>query len=180
MDQVATPRPLPLPAATAQNAGSFNMNGYSETIGAIQSQGPGDGVIEAAGSVGGPGFTLTIGTTRTSTTLGYTGTGTYSFSGWIRDGNVGPSEPYQGRRLHANPCQPQHLHRGHDPQRRLLRAVYLANGGGASSIGASTNNAANLVFNGGDLQYTGGRPAPTASSRSAPAAARSMPPAQAG
>jgi autotransporter-associated beta strand protein len=32
----------------------------------------------------------------------------------------------------------------------------LAAGGTASSIGASTNTAANLVFNGGTLQYTGG------------------------
>ena len=32
----------------------------------------------------------------------------------------------------------------------------LANGGSASDIGAAANSAANLVFNGGTLQYTGG------------------------
>jgi fibronectin-binding autotransporter adhesin len=38
----------------------------------------------------------------------------------------------------------------------VLRANTLANGGAASSIGASTNAAANLVLGGGTLQYTGG------------------------
>ncbi|CAN5834178.1 autotransporter-associated beta strand repeat-containing protein [soil metagenome] len=37
----------------------------------------------------------------------------------------------------------------------ILQATSLANGGTASSIGASTNAASNLVFNGGTLQYTG-------------------------
>ena len=37
----------------------------------------------------------------------------------------------------------------------ILSANTMANGGAASSIGASTNAAANLVFNGGTLQYTG-------------------------
>ncbi|MEZ0255746.1 MAG: autotransporter-associated beta strand repeat-containing protein [Chthoniobacter sp.] len=37
----------------------------------------------------------------------------------------------------------------------VLRATNLANGGVASSIGASSNAASNLVFNGGTLQYIG-------------------------
>ena len=38
----------------------------------------------------------------------------------------------------------------------ILRVTNLANGGVASGIGASSNAAANLVFNGGTLQYNGG------------------------
>ena len=38
----------------------------------------------------------------------------------------------------------------------VLKVSSLANGGSASSIGASTNAASNLVLNGGTLQYTGG------------------------
>ena len=38
----------------------------------------------------------------------------------------------------------------------LLQVGSLANGGSDSDIGAAANSAANLVFNGGDLQYTGG------------------------
>ena len=38
----------------------------------------------------------------------------------------------------------------------VLSAATLANGGVASGIGQSTNAAANLVINGGSLQYTGG------------------------
>ena len=38
----------------------------------------------------------------------------------------------------------------------VLVATNLANGGSPSSIGASTNNAANLVIDGGTLQYIGG------------------------
>jgi fibronectin-binding autotransporter adhesin len=37
----------------------------------------------------------------------------------------------------------------------LLSVGALANGGSASDIGAAANNATNLVFNGGTLQYTG-------------------------
>ncbi|MCV5919395.1 hypothetical protein OFN60_38800, partial [Escherichia coli] len=37
-----------------------------------------------------------------------------------------------------------------------LRVTNLANGGVASAIGASSNAAANLVFNNGILQYNGG------------------------
>jgi autotransporter-associated beta strand protein len=39
--------------------------------------------------------------------------------------------------------------------RVILQANVLADGGSPSSIGASSNSAANLVFNGGTLQYTG-------------------------
>jgi autotransporter-associated beta strand protein len=39
--------------------------------------------------------------------------------------------------------------------RVILQANVLANGGSPSSIGASSNAASNLVFNGGTLQYTG-------------------------
>ena len=42
----------------------------------------------------------------------------------------------------------------------ILNAASLANGGTSSSIGSSTNVAANLVFGGGTLQYTGS-PAPS-------------------
>jgi fibronectin-binding autotransporter adhesin len=38
----------------------------------------------------------------------------------------------------------------------ILGVKILADGGSASSVGASTNAAANLVLNGGTLQYTGG------------------------
>jgi fibronectin-binding autotransporter adhesin len=38
----------------------------------------------------------------------------------------------------------------------VLKITSLANGGSASSIGASTNNSSNLVINGGTLTYTGG------------------------
>src|SRR5262249_17953112 len=37
----------------------------------------------------------------------------------------------------------------------VLAVTTLANGGVSSSIGASSNAASNLVFNGGTLQYTG-------------------------
>src|SRR5208337_5569410 len=38
----------------------------------------------------------------------------------------------------------------------ILSIAKLANGGSASSIGASTNDPGNLVLAGGTLQYTGG------------------------
>ncbi len=38
----------------------------------------------------------------------------------------------------------------------VLSVAAMANGGGTSNLGASTNDATNLVLNGGTLQYTGG------------------------
>ena len=66
----------------------------------------------------------------------------------------------QGRQRSARSRGSQYLHRPDVRRGRILSVGTLANGGATSSIGQSTNAAANLTFyNGGILQYTG----PTAS-----------------
>ena len=160
-DQIADTATITFGGGDGPDAGSFNLNGYSETIGAVQSQGPGDGIIEAGGNTGGAVSTLTIGTTNlaTSAATGYTGTGTYTFSGWIRDGSSGTLSVTKAGNYTQIFASPNTYSGTTALNGGILSVNYLANGGSASSIGGSTNAAANLVFGGGDLQYTG----PTAS-----------------
>ena len=127
------------------DAGDFELKGMSETIAGIQSIMTGDGLIENQAS------------TSSTLTLSASNGKTYAFSGLIRDGasgklaivisgSSGSMQVFSGSETYTGFTA---LSGG------VLSTNLLANGGVASSIGASTNVAANLVFDGGTLQYTG-------------------------
>ena len=74
--QIASTSVITFAGGTGYDAGIFQLYGASQTIGAIQSQGPGDGIVENANP----------NTSSTLTLDDNTPTDTYSFSGLLRDG----------------------------------------------------------------------------------------------
>ncbi|HLF38970.1 MAG TPA: autotransporter-associated beta strand repeat-containing protein, partial [Burkholderiales bacterium] len=124
-------------AVTVAAGATFELATFTETIGSLA----GAGTVNKAGA---GTDTLTAGGDNTSTTfsgviqnaagalnLTKSGTGTFTLSG---------ANTYNGvTRINAG----------------VLSTSLLADGGVASSIGASTNAAANLALAGGTLQYTG-------------------------
>lgn len=96
-----------------------------------------------------------------SNSFGFAGTGDVEFTGIIRDFD-GPSDnPAENIRLSGSGVfqfsNPASTYTGETriSDSRILEVVKLSDGGEASSIGQSTNDAANLYFEGGTLRYTG-------------------------
>ena len=144
-DQIANSSLITFAGGNSTDGGIFQLYSYSETIGAIQSQGPGDGVIEN-GNTG----------TSTLTLADSTSSDTYTFSGLLRDGPGGTLALVKNGTYTQVLACPNFYTGATTLSGGILSTSLLANGGVASNIGASTNVAANLVFNGGTLQYTGG------------------------
>ena len=144
-NQIADSSLITFAGGNSTEAGIFQLYSYNETIGAIQSQGPGDGVIEN-GNTG----------TSTLTLADSTSSDTYTFSGLLRDGPGGTLALVKNGAYTQVLVSPNFYTGATTLSGGTLSTSLLANGGVASNIGASTNVAANLVFNGGALQYTGG------------------------
>ena len=130
------------PTVTVALAGTLNLHGFSYAFASLA----GAGLVQNANAVP---VTLTLGATNASTTfsgvladgagggalsLVKTGNGTFTLSG--------SASSYTGSTTVSG---------------GILSVSTLANGGANSSIGASSNAAANLVLQGGgSLSYTGG------------------------
>jgi fibronectin-binding autotransporter adhesin len=112
----------------------FDVNGKTDTVGSLT------GVAGSTISLG--AGALTSGGSNSITTFAgtITGTGTLTQSGTGKLTLTG-ANTYSGATSITG---------------GVLSVSTLANGGANSNIGASTNAAANLVLNGGTLQYTGG------------------------
>ncbi len=122
--------------------------------------------LTGGGNVG-PAFsnavTLTVGVNNTSNNATYgVASNTATFSGAIKNGDTytgvttGGVESRQSRLRHADPLRRQHVHRRTTISGGVLSVASIGNGGVASgNLGSASNAAANLVFNGGTLQYTG-------------------------
>jgi autotransporter-associated beta strand protein len=112
----------------------FDVNGKTDTVGSITGI-AGSRITLGAGA-------LTSGGSNSITTFAgtITGTGTLTQSGTGKLTLTG-ANTYSGATSITG---------------GVLSVSTLANGGANSNIGASTNAAANLVLNGGTLQYTGG------------------------
>jgi autotransporter-associated beta strand protein len=119
------------------NGGVFDLAGFNETVGTVTLQ---SGTISnsgAAATLTGTSYDVQSGTV--SAVLGGAGVAlTKSTAGSV---TLSGTNTYTGATT---------INAG------VLEAGSLANGGTSSGIGASTNAAGNLVFNGGTLKYTGG------------------------
>jgi fibronectin-binding autotransporter adhesin len=124
------------------NAGStiVNLNGFSQSIGSLTGGGATGGNVNLGAA------TLTVGQDNTSPAaysgqiygaggLTKTGTGTLTLNSANASYNT-----FSGAVTITG---------------GVISAAYLANGGSNSDIGAATNAAANIVFNGGALRYFG-------------------------
>ena len=159
-------------AMTVRSSGALDLNGFGHTVTALTLESgatsgavvmTGAGVLTLGGNVtlnaNGSGTTgasisgnLTSAATRTFTIANGVAADDLTISalisgvGGVTKAGAGTHDAYRR----------QYLYRG-DQHRRWNTGVpaRLPNGGVASSIGASTNAAANLVLGGGTLQYTG-------------------------
>ncbi|MCE9547120.1 MAG: autotransporter-associated beta strand repeat-containing protein [Planctomycetia bacterium] len=119
--------------------GTLDLNGNTETIGSLS----GVGTVD---TVAGGSPTLTVGS----------GNGNGTFAGVIKNsaGTLALTKSGTGTEIlsgaNSSYAGTTTLTTG------VLSVSTLANGGSNSSIGKSTNIAANLVLNGGTFQYTGG------------------------
>jgi fibronectin-binding autotransporter adhesin len=129
----ATNALLSTSAVTLNNSGIWSLNNFSQTIGSIGSTSATTGI--ALGSA-----TLTAGD-ATNTTFAGVVSGTGSF---VKTG--AGTTIFSGTNTYAGTTT---LNGG------TLSVATLANGGTGSGIGSASNAAANLVLNGGTLQYTG-------------------------
>jgi fibronectin-binding autotransporter adhesin len=98
-------------------------------------------------------FTVSVPVTNGANLLTISGTGNTTISGVIGNGSGGLTKSGVGTLTLSG----ANTYTGATTiSAGVLSVSSLANGGVASDIGQSTNAAANLAFNGGTLQYTGG------------------------
>lgn len=123
---------------TVRQEGTVDLNGIALTIGALNGAGT---VTNGSGTAA----VLTIGT----------GSATGLYTGLI-SGNLGLTKTGTGTiRITGSNTYTGVTTIGGSGTTSILDVVTLADGGVASSIGQSSNAAANLVFNGGILNYIG-------------------------
>ncbi len=128
---------------TVNTGGVFDLNGYSETVSSLAGNGS---VILSAGQK------LAIDFPNPGTSSG-SFVGIISGAGGLQmEGNNTPaSYTLNGQNTYTGPT----IVGNGTPSNLALRILTIANGGLASSIGASSNATANLEFDYGTLHYTG-------------------------
>ncbi|WP_395730163.1 autotransporter-associated beta strand repeat-containing protein [Prosthecobacter sp.] len=125
-------------AVTVASGAVLELNGFNNSIGGLA----GAGTVQNG--------------TATGATLNVLGAGTSTFSGVLQDGGSGYLALNKGGTGGTLTLTGSNTYTGGTVVTTgVLSAAVLANGGTASSIGASSNIASNLILNGGTLRYTG-------------------------
>ena len=125
-------------AVTVASGAVLELNGFNNSIGGLA----GSGTVQNGAA--------------TSATLTILGSGTSTFSGLIQDGGSAFLSLIKGGTGGTLTLTGSNTYTGASVVTTgVLSAAILADGGTASSIGASSNIASNLILNGGTLSYTG-------------------------
>ncbi|HOW58748.1 MAG TPA: autotransporter domain-containing protein [Candidatus Omnitrophota bacterium] len=130
-------------AVTVAGGAFLDMNGVSETIGSLAGNGT---VTSGSGTLS--SVTLTAGGDNTSTV----------FSGVIENGSGGSADTVGLTKAGSGALTLSGVNTFTGVTTMTagtLSVATIGNGGASGNLGQATNAAANLVFNGGTLQYTG-------------------------